>query len=308
MFRCCDQCIFFYGIVLFQLTIPQICAPPTISNPTYQSYSSDDNDQWQEVPEPTISIFDAVRNQTPTYPNKVTNLFGTNSAFNNKGYRVIRSADLSTLYVVPTRTAQQIYPVETELEDEELKRLINRMNGFESRSNEYPSPGQTMWTTQSYTGWSEPVRPHPMQFQQTSPPQSRFPPPAYMTSIQYQNGRNSLPPTYSNTFMIQRTNLPSPRSRFGSPVDMSQQNRFARFQLNQPSSIYNPKMLMRQPYDPFRRPIFGEYLIPNNRPLNKDNFQGYRPAATLLRSNINYPTFIRNTNPYNRTGRLLFNQ
>uniref|UniRef100_A0A5K4F7T8 Uncharacterized protein n=1 Tax=Schistosoma mansoni TaxID=6183 RepID=A0A5K4F7T8_SCHMA len=309
MLRSSDQLNFFYGII-FLLTIQQIYAPPTLSNPTYQSYSVNyisPNNQWQEVPEPTTNIFDAVRNQSPTYQNKVSNLFGLKPAVGSEGYRILRSDDESSAYVIPstaTTTPQKTFPIDNDLEDGELETWIHQMNGIDNRRNEYVSPSQTIWNTQPYRGWNVPRHSNTLSFHHTSPPQRQILTPAYTASVPYQNRRNSFSTSYSSAFTTQQTNFPTQRPSLGPPVDIIRKNRYTGFQPNQQPPIYTPNMFIRQPFNSFRRPMFSAYLVPNYQALNKATFRGYRPN-TPSSGNLNYPT-LGTTSQYNSTRRSPF--
>lgn len=305
MLQYSDQLNFFH-VVIFLLAIQQIYALVTLSNPAYQSSSVNyisTNDQWQEVPEPT-NIFDIVRNQSPTYQNKVSNSFSLNPVVGGNGYRVLRSDDESVAYVIPSRTAQNTFPIDNDLEDDELETWIHQISGFDNRRNEYVSPGQTMWNTQLYTGWNVPHQSNTLSFHHHSPPQRRLLTPSYAASVPYQNRRNSLSTSYPNAFITQQTNFPPQRSSLGPPVDIIRQNRYTGFQPNQQTSIYTPNMFIRRPFNSYRRQMSLSYLIPNYQALNKATFRGYRPT-TPSSGNLNYPT-LGTTSIYNSTRRSTF--
>ncbi|CAI2736849.1 unnamed protein product [Schistosoma spindalis] len=305
MFQYNDHFNFFHGFIIL-LSMEQIYAPVTLSNPSYESSTVNyisTNNQWQEVPEPT-NIFDVVRNQSSTYQNKGSNVFNLNPVVGGNGYRVLRSNDESMAYVIPSRTVQNTFPIDNDLEDNELETWINQMNEFDNRQNEYVSPSQTIWNNQMFGGWDMSRQSNTIGGYHSLPSQRRFITPTYTGSILYQNRRNSPSISYPNSFITQQTNFPTQRTNLGPPIDIIRQNRYTGFQPNQKTQIYTSNMFIRRPFNSYRRQMFSSYLIPNYQTLNKAPFHGYRSTISSS-GNLNYPT-LGTTSLYNSTRRSTF--
>nr|AAW25599.1 SJCHGC06558 protein [Schistosoma japonicum] len=298
-----------FNYIIFLLTIQYIYAPPLLSNPMYQSYSNDNmprNDEWQEVPEPTMNIFDTVRNQSMIYPNKDSNIFGYNLAFNDNRYRVSRNSDGSSFYLMPSNIPQPTFPNNNNQEVDDFDTFMNQNDEFDNSQSEYTSPSQTVWNSQMYPSWGTPPHSNAFSFYQTLQPKGHFLPPVYMTSIPYQNRRNEFPSSYPDTFSTTQTNLPQQRFPLGPPVDIIQNNKYIEFQSHQPTQPFASNIFTMKPRSLPGRPIFRPYMVQNNNGLNKPTIQRYRSTASLTSHKNNNPKLLRNFNLYNRTRMVMF--
>ncbi|CAH8860883.1 unnamed protein product [Trichobilharzia szidati] len=329
-------------LILFLLNIQQgFSVTNLLSNPVYQSQSSNAFDtmqdgDWHEIPEPSVNIFDAVRNNnTPSGQDVIKSIPAVNTILNPTGFQFFGGNDAASLFSVPQIKPQsqeqrplQSQAISTGITDEELEKFINSIGGFDTGNFEDIPTGSQQVNTQQYPVWN-------MQTTQSGlypPQQVLMPPPSppplaaaaprktisqstsYPTSVPYQSRRNIFYPKYTtnlNTPVQQntrwrRTPLFTPQS-----LNMVQYNRQSSTQYPLNSQIQRipptSNLYFRQSQLPIARQYI-QFSKPQyfNAPRWRTTLQQPYGQVVMPQNNIRDTRFLVSVNPYDRTRRLFW--
>ncbi|CAH8632394.1 unnamed protein product [Heterobilharzia americana] len=306
--------------ILLLWSVQQGYTASVLSNAAFQSSSSTDgvlpDDEWQEVPEPSVSLFDSVRRNSsiPPISNKIVS---------PTAYTLLGSNDATSLYVMPPNTPMPNTQTNVGLTENEFESLINNVsaNKGEDDQDEYIPVNAEQWKPGLPVIWNPPPIGNSNAFstpQTFSPlPLAQLPPlplpqtmifnPVYQPSFPNQDKRNLLLSRYP---VVNRPIQPqSPRQRapwLGPPMSTVQMNRYTAFQPYSSMKRIPSYMLFRRSRSSLERPT-----SPSNQ---LQNLLASRDAATLqqskqfptLQSTVAQPRTLPYVNSYDRTRRILF--
>nr|CAH8863024.1 unnamed protein product [Trichobilharzia regenti] len=276
-------------LILFLLSIQQGSSVTNLLfNPVYQSQSSSPSSSsssnefemmpdgdWHEVPEPSVNMFDTVRNNinnnnnTPSGQDVIKNIPGMNTILSPTGFQFYGGNDGTSLFSIPQTKPQsqeqrspQSQPLSTGIADEELEKFISSIGGYENDNYEdIPSVSQQV-NTQQYPVWNKLTMQNGFYpSQQVLMPQSSSPPPAapaprktvsqptpYPTSVPYQSRRNIFYPKYTRNLNTPvQQNTPWRRSPLFAPQSLNMLQ-YSRQSTQYPSNLQIQRIHLHQIY------------------------------------------------------------